>query len=68
MAWSSDDWKIFVSIGEIFKCNISKIHGGMPSGPGALSHFRPCNCFLIPLPLTRMGLFSLVQLDGGRTG
>ena len=57
-----------VSIGEISKCNIFKIDGGMPSGHGALSHFRPFNCFSTPLQRTRMGLISVVQLDDGRTG
>ena len=57
-----------VSIGDISKCNIFKIHGGMPSGHGALSHFRPFNCFSTPLQRNRMGLISVVQLDDGRTG
>ena len=57
-----------VSIGEISKCNIFKIDGGMPSGHGALSHFRPFKCFSTPLQRTRMGLISVVQLDDRRTG
>lgn len=64
MAWSREDWNRSVNTGASSLANILRIHGGMLSGPGALSHLSCNNCFKTPWQLILIELIELFIFVG----